>query len=228
MNRFTFWYRGLGKTARIMVIAVVVIVIIAVVGSIGYLVLHPKKVMVKYGTIVRDPVDGHVWEDKTKTAWVDPSEADNYRIEYIDKLSPEHEKEAAEKQAAQEQAQQGQQTGLTTLEAPVSAQTMKDMETLQQNIETMGSSVISGMEMAKRVSDTKATLVDYRNQIAATAVPPELEPLKQQSLQLLDMYIQACDLYLQAMANPSMATIQQANDLINRANDIVRSLIPQQ
>ena len=111
----------------------------------------PQKVQVRYGTIIRDPVDGHVWEDQTKTAWVDPSQANDYRVEYVDKLSPEHEQAAAQ-QAAQSQQQASGQTssGLTSLQAPIDEQTMQDLETLQSNIETAGNSLISGMEMASR------------------------------------------------------------------------------
>jgi flagellar basal body-associated protein FliL len=227
MSRMTVWYRGLGKSSKILVIAVAAVVLLAVVGAIGYMVFHPQKVQVRYGTIVRDPVDGHVWEDNTKTAWVDPSQADNYRVEYVDKLSPEHEEQATA-QAAQEQQAAGQSSsGLSRLQAPIDSKTMEDLETLQANIETAGNSLISGMEMASQISDTKSTLVNYRNQLAAIPVAPELEPLKQQGLQVFDMYIQACDLLLQGIANTNMAQIQQAGDLINQANAKVQSLMPQ-
>jgi hypothetical protein len=225
MNRITLWYRGLGRGAKVLVISVAAVIFLAVVGSIGYMVFHPRKVQVRYGTIVRDPLDGHVWEDKTKTILVDPSKANNYRVEYIDKLSPEHEQQAVEQKAAVEQQAQ-QPAGLATLQAPIPAETMQDLETLQQNIETTGSTLVKGMEMASEISNTKSTLVDYRNQLAAVSVPPELEPLKQQGLQLFDMYIQACDLYLQGIATSNMAVIQQASNLINEANDKARSLVP--
>lgn len=230
MSRITVWYRGLGKGTKTLVIAVSAIVFLAVLGSIGYMIFHPQKVQVRYGTIVRDPVDGHVWEDNTKTAWVNPSQANDYRVEYVDKLSPEHEQEAAAQQAAvaEQQAAGENPSGLTRLQAPIDEQTMQDLETLQSNIETAGNSLVSGMEMASEISNTKATLVDYRNQLAAISVPPELEPMKQQGLQIFDMYIQACDLYLQGIATSNMDMIQQASSLLNDANAKVRALIPSQ
>ncbi len=228
MSRITIWYRGLGKGARIGVIAVSAVVLLAIVGAIGYMVFHPQKVQVRYGTIVRDPVDGHVWEDNTKTAWVDPSQADDYRVEYVDKLSPEHEQQAAAQAAETQQQAAGESpSGLTKLQAPIDEQTMQDLETLQSNIETAGDSLISGMEMASQISSTKSTLVNYRNQLAAIPVAPELEPLKQQGLQVFDMYIQACDLLLQGIANADMSQVQQAGNLINEANAKVRGLMPQ-
>ena len=228
MNRVTLWYKDLGKSSRVLVIVACVVVVVVVVGAIGYMVFNPKKVEVKYGTIVRDPVDGHVWEDKTKTAWVNPSQAGNYEVEYIDKLSPEHEKQQAEQQAQQQQQQQQQAQGPTMelMQAPMNSSQMNQINTLQQNIKSAGQSVMSGLEMAGKISDTKTSLVNYRNQVAGIAVAPELEGKKQQILRAFDLYIQACDLYLQGIANSSMASMQQANNLINQANALMRSLIP--
>ncbi len=228
MNRVTLWYKDLGKSARVLVIIACVVVMVAAVGAIGYMVFNPKKVEVKYGTIVRDPVDGHVWEDKTKTAWVNPSQAGNYKVEYIDKLSPEHEKQQAEQQAQQQQQKQQQAQGPTMelMQSPINSSQMNQINTLQQNMNTAGQSVVSGLEMAGKISDTKSSLVSYRNQVAGIAVAPELEGKKQQILQAFDMCIHACDLYLQGIANSSMASIQQANNLINQANALMRSLIP--
>lgn len=228
MSRIAIWYGGLGRRAKTAVICVAVIAVLAVIGSIGYMLFYPEKVQVRYGTIVRDPVDGHVWEDNTRTAMVPPSQAGSYRVEYIDKLSPEHEQQAAEEQAelARQEAARQNPSGFTSLQAPVDARTMRDMETLQQNIETAGSNLVSGMEMAAEISRTKSSLVQYRNDLAGTAVPPELEQLKRQGLQIFDKYIRGCDLYLQGIATSSMVTLKEAGNLINEANDMVRGMIP--
>lgn len=228
MGRLTLWYRGLGKSARTILVAAGVVVLLAVVGSIGYMLFYPQKVQVRYGTIVRDPVDGHVWEDNTRTIWVDPAQAGSYRIEYVDRLSPENEQKLAEEKAALARVDAENPAGLTRIQAPIPDKTLEDIETLQYNIEAAGSSLISGMEMAAEISNTKSALVSYRNQLAGIAVPAELEPIKQQGLQIFDMYIQACDLYLQGIANSDMSAVQQASSLINEANSRVRGLIPSQ
>ena len=130
MGKLTLWYRGLDKSVRIIVVTAGVVVLLAVVGSIGYMLFHPQKVQVRYGTIVRDPVDGHVWEDKTQTLWVDPAQAGNYRIEYVDRLSPENEQKLAEEQAAQALAQVDADSpaGMTRIQAPIPDQTLRDIE----------------------------------------------------------------------------------------------------
>ena len=70
------------------------------------------------------------------------------------------------------------------------------------------------------------TLIDYRNQAASLALPPELEGVRTQALQVLDMYINACDLYLDAIASGDLSLVDQANALIQEANSIVQGLIP--
>jgi len=227
MSRLTIWYRGLGKGSRTFVIVACTVVVLVAVGAIGYMIFNPKKVQVKYGTIVRDPVDGHVWTDNTKTAWVNPSESRNYRIEYVDKLSPEHEKEQ-QQQATAAQTPGSQQQSVQTLTAPVSSNTLSQLDTLQGNVNTAGKSVLTSLEMAQKIGDTKSSLVSYRNQIAAMSVPPQLASIKQQVLQAFDLSIQACDLYLTGIANKSMAQIQQANGLMNQASTIIKSLVPSQ
>lgn len=227
MSRITIWYRGLGRGAKAAVITASVLVVLAILGSIGYMLFYPEKVQVRYGTIVRDPVDGRVWEDNTRTAFVPPSQAGNYRVEYIDKLSPEHEQQAAEKRAEEAQQEAARENpGLASLNAPVDARTMRDMETLQKNIETAGSSLVSGMEMAAEISSTKASLVGYRNQLASLAIPPELEQIRQHGLEIFDMYIHACDLFLQGIASSDMSLMRQAGSLINEANNLVRGMMP--
>jgi len=219
MNRLSLWYTGLDRKVKIAVGAGFALVVIVLAAVIGYLVFVPQKVEVKYGTIVRDPVDGHVWSDNTKTVKVDPDQASRYRIAYVDKLSPEHEKEltdAKAREAADAEALANSQ-GLESVNIPVSGQQVGDMQSLSKNIQSMGSEVVSGMEMAGQIASTKSQLVSYRNQISAVAVPSQLEPTKQQMLQVFDMYIQACDLYLQGIATADMTYIDQANSVANDA-----------
>jgi hypothetical protein len=102
------------------------------------------------------------------------------------------------------------------------------LDTLQGNVNTAGKSVLTSLEMAQKIGDTKSSLVSYRNQIAAMSVPPQLASIKQQVLQAFDLSIQACDLYLTGIANKSMAQIQQANGLMNQASAIIKSLVPSQ
>lgn len=229
MNRLSLWYRGLGRNAKIAIVAVFTIVVLVVVGVVGYLVLVPQKVKVKYGTIVRDPVDGHVWSDNTKTAMVDPDKASKYRVEYVDKLSPEHEKELADQKAQleAEKAKLEESKGLESVDVSVPAEQFGDIQALQQDIQSMGSEVVSGLEMAGQISATKSQLVDYRNQIAAVSLPAQLEPFKQQIIGIFDMYIQACDLYLQGIASADMTYIQQASDLASEATAKIQGLVPQ-
>jgi hypothetical protein len=224
MDKIRSWYKGLSGSGKALVAVAVVVVIIAIVGSIGFMILNPKKVQVRYGTIVRDPVDGHVWEDKTKTAYVNPSQAGNYRVEYIDKLSPEHEQQQQQQQ--EQKAQQQQTPPIETLGNTLSSKQVQDIETLQSNVKTMGGEVVQGLKMASQINDTKASLVSYRNQIAALQLPAELVPKQQQIVSAFDMYIQACDLYLQGIANSDLSAIQQANSLIDQATQTIRSLIP--
>lgn len=228
MNRLSLWYRGLNKNARVGIAVAFAAVVLALVGVIGYLVLVPQKVEVKFGTIVRDPVDGRVWSDNTQTAMVDPDQAAKYRIEYVDKLSPEHEQELAEKRALEEaeKAMLEESQGLQSVSVPVTAEQAGDMQSLQQSIQSLGSGVVSGMEMAGQIGDTKSQLVNYRNQIAAVSVPAQFEPTKQQVIQVFDMYIQACDLYLQGIASADMSYIDQANSLVSDATTKLQNLVP--
>ena len=228
MNRFTYWYSGLNRRLKIAIIAGGAAAAIAVAVLIAYMVLTPDLVQVRYGTIVRDPINNYVWEDNTQTIMVSPSEAGNYRVEYVDKYTPENEEMLSKKeeQLAEEQKAAEGTEGYQAIQTSVSSQAFADINTLQRNIEIMGQDIVSGMQMANEVSNTKSTLVIYRNQVAAMSIPPELEPLRQQALQIFDKYIAACDLYLKAMSEGSLGYVDQANALINEANGMVQGLIP--
>ncbi|NPV58467.1 MAG: hypothetical protein HPY75_02245 [Actinobacteria bacterium] len=228
MRRIRDWYLGLGRGSRIALFSCGAVLAVAVAVIIVVLVNNPSKVQVRYGTIVRDPIDNYVWEDNTQTAWVDPSEAGNYRIEYIDKYSPEHEEQIRKEkeEAAAREKELEESSGYEAIESAVPAGTFEDMQTLQRNIQTMGQDIVSGMQMANEISNTKSSLVYYRNQVATMPLPPEIEPLRQQALQVFDMYIKACDLYLQAIATGELALVDEANSLVNEATSIIQGLLP--
>ncbi|MBC7253848.1 MAG: hypothetical protein H5T72_07760 [Actinobacteria bacterium] len=228
MRRIIIWYSNLGRRSKILLWTTLAIVAALVLLAVAWMVLSPEKVLVRYGTIVRDPIDNHVWEDNTQTAWVSPSEASNYRVEYIDRYSPEHEEKIKKEReaAAAEEKELQESTGLQALETSIPAQTFQDLNTLQQNIEVMGQDIISGMEVAGQVSSIKSTLVNYRNQVASMPLPPELEPLRQEALQIFDMYIRACDLYLQAIATGDLSLVDEANALIQEAAEKIQALLP--
>lgn len=227
MRRLSLWYGGLSRTTKYVLTGAFVAIVIILVVVTGVMILNPKKVEVRYGTIVRDPVDGHVWSNETKIAMVDPEEAANYKVEYVDKYSPEHEKEI-EAQKASEQAEQqklAQSQGLQSQSFLVPSDQASVMKDIQQGVEQAGTSVITGMEMASQIGSTKSTLVSQRNQIAAVSVPAEFESLKQQTLQIFDKYIRASDLYLDAIATADVTKIEEAQNLVSEANSQMESLL---
>jgi hypothetical protein len=228
MNRISLWYSGLGRRTKLILAGLGIAVALVVIAMVAYMLLVPKKVEVRYGTIVRDPLDNYIWEDNTQTAWVDPSEASEYRIEYIDKYSPEHQEQIdKEKEAITEELNKIEEgSGLETIQTSVPVDTIADLNTLQQNITVMGQDIISGLEMANEISEYKSILLDYRNQVASLSLVPELEPLRQKALQILDLYIEACDLYLQAISTADYSYIDQANILIQQATELIQSLLP--
>ena len=58
------------------------------------------------------------------------------------------------------------------------------------------------------------------------ALAPELEPMRQQVLQIFDLYIKACDLYMQAIATGDLALVDEANALIKQAGEAIQALMP--
>ncbi len=228
MRRIIIWYSNLSRKGKALLWASLGLLAAVVLLAVAWMVLTPEKVLVRYGTIVRDPIDNHVWEDNTQTAWVSPAEAANYRVEYVDRYSPEHEEQIRKEKeaAAAEEKELEESTGFQALETSIPAQTFQDLNTLQRNIEVMGQDIISGMEMASQVSGIKSTLVNYRNQVATMPLPPELEPLRQEALQIFDMYIKACDLFLQAIATGDLTMVDEANALIQAAAEKIQALMP--
>lgn len=228
MNRISLWYGGLSRGTKMTIICLGGALAVIIIAVAAYMIFMPKKVEVRYGTIVWDPIDGHVWEDNTQTAMVSPDEASEYKVEYVIKYSPEHEEQlrAEEERLAREQQELEESEGLESIEAALPAQQIADLNTLQQNIDVVGQDLITGLEMANELNQTRATLIEYRNQAASMTLPPELEPLRSQALQVLDLYIAACDNYLQAIASGDLSYVDQANALIDEANALVQSLLP--
>lgn len=230
MNRLAIWYNNLdmGRKKRITAAGITLAIIALVV--VAYIVFVPRKVTVTYGEIIRDPVDGHVWEDNTETKTVSSKDADKYTVKYVDKLSEEHQKEK-EEQEAQEAAQAQQDAeanqGLQQAQVVLTEQQIKDIQTLQQNLETIGPQVITGFQMTNSLEQTRNTLTNYRNQLVNTSVPGEIEGLKQTAVQIFDKLIQSCNLYISAIANADIGLFTQANAIINDAFTQLLSIAPQ-
>jgi hypothetical protein len=222
----SLWYAKLDRKTRIaMLCAGAVIALLAVI-LIGYMILVPEKVMVRYGEVVRDPVDGHVWSDNTQTIMVNPNEAGNYKVTYVDQLSEAHQKEKDDKAAADKQKQEtlAKYPGLAAISAVMPVQQTTDLTTLQSNIDAAGSSLITGMETINQMNQVIATTTDYRNQIANTPVPPELEQDKQLLIKALDLYISAGNLVLKALETGNTTYATQANAQAQEANKILEDL----
>lgn len=219
MSKIYLWYIGLSRGKKAALTAVFFLMVIAILVVSLYLVFMPRKVMVRYGTIVRDPIDGRVWSDNTKTAFVPANQAANYKIEYVDKYSPEHEKQLAEERARREAEEKSkeEETGFEGLAFATGAEQLSSMESVRKSIESAGSSVVTGMQIASEISSTKSTLVRTRNEIAAIPVPVQLQGIKNEVISCFDMYIRACDLYLEGIANADLGKIAEAERLTREA-----------
>ena len=223
LNQITYWYRTRGRKTRVALSALAVVGCLVCVGIIGYMLMVPRKVEVRYGTIVRDPVDGHVWEDNTKKAVVAENKADQYTVTYVDKLSPEHQKQQEEQEAqeAAEEAQLAQLQGAEKLGIPMTSQQLINLRIMLESADVTGVNVVQGIELSNALSQTKSKLIDYRNQVAAMGVTAELSSFKDRVLTIFDKYIQACDLYLKAMTEMNQSYLQQANVLFNEGTALV-------
>jgi hypothetical protein len=124
MNRIIHWYHSKGFRHRHAIMAAGIIACLVGAGIVSYIILVPRKVEVRYGTVVRDPVDGHIWEENTKTIEVNPDQTEKYSVKYVDKLSPEHEQQVAQEEAqkAQQQAELEQLKGVEKLGIPMTSQ----------------------------------------------------------------------------------------------------------
>jgi len=224
----TYWYHTRSSKYRKTIITLVVAASLVAVGVVGYTLLAPHRVRVRYGTIVRDPVDGHVWEDHTKAIWVNANKAGKYTVEYIDKLSPEHQQQAAqEKTQETEKAAQVESTQVVEPATPmVTDEQLANMKTAQQSVDTVARSIIDGMKMLSGFVEAKNQMINYRNQIAAMPVAQEIEPAKQRLLLIFDKYIQASDLFIQAIVTADRSKATQADALVKEANAMVEDVLP--
>ncbi|MDY6794808.1 MAG: hypothetical protein SWK76_05955 [Actinomycetota bacterium] len=212
------------------VIAAIVVGVLVV-----FLMSTPQQVEVKDGTVVWDPIDGHIWEDNTRTMWVNSNETSNYSVEYIVKYSPEHEEQLKllQDEELAERGQVEESQGLESISTAVPTQYLKDLETAQNNLGIMGQDIITGLDMANMLEDFKSSLQYWRNQIAATPAIPEVENYKQQALSAMDKAITAIDLYLQGISTANPGYFEQANALLQEAaviiqdlSDIIKTLAP--
>ncbi len=228
MSWLSLRFANLSKRWRITLIATGIALAVILAAVVGYFALVPKKVMVRYGTIVRDPVDGYVWEDNTETIWVYPKDAWKYRVEYIDKLSEEHQKELAEKEAqeAAELAQLAQSQGIESLNVSITQQQKESVDILQHNIDVMGQDIMSGLEMISELNTTKQMLEKYYRQFASLQLPPNLQHLQQQVLYVWGLYIEATNLLIKAAETLDYSYVEQAQAKLNQANAYLESLFP--
>jgi hypothetical protein len=226
MNRITYWYSGLSRKTKIAITAGGIALAVIIAAAVLYMVFKPTMVEVTYGTIVYDPVDGYVWENNTQTIWVEASEADNYKVERIEKLSEEHQAQIDAEKARQaaEDEQYGDATGVEPVAVAVPSDVMDDLRTLDQNLQSMSQDVITGLEMANEIKELRNSLQVHYDQVAAFAVIPEVEQYKQQYLTAIGKYIQAADIILQSISDPGSVDSNQAMILFEEANQILREI----
>jgi hypothetical protein len=159
---------------------------------------------------------------------VNADKAGKYTVEYIDKLSPEHQQQAAqEKTQEAEKAAQAESTQVIEPATPmVTDEQLANMRAAQQSVDTVARSIIDGMKMLDGFVEAKNQMINYRNQIAAMPVAPEIEPAKQRLLLIFDKYIQASDLFIQAIVTADMSKATQADALVKEANAMVEDVLP--
>jgi hypothetical protein len=222
MNRITIWYAKLDRRKKTAFLSAGIAVAALVVVLIAYMALVPEKVQVRYGTVVRDPIDGHVWSDDTQTIWVNPSEAGNYKVTYVDQYSEEHQAQIAAQEAEKQQKQEAlaKYPGIQAMGSFIPQQQMEDMETLQSNIEVMKDQVTYSLEMISQLNQILESLTDFRNTLAGMSVPPEMAPVIQQVISGLDKYIAAGNLLLKAVETGDPNSVKQASDLLQEASAI--------
>ena len=226
MSRISLWYLGLSRRSKIVFTTAAAIVALAAGIFVIFLMTAPQQVEVKNGTIVWDPIDGHIWEDNTETLWVDSSEASEYRVTYVVKYSDEHAEQLKLKQDAElaEKEQLDEAQGLEAITTSVPTQYLEDLATAKHNLAIMGQDIVTGLDMANMLNDFKAGLQYWYDQIAATPAIPEVETYKQQALSAMQKAISAIDLYLQGIATANPQYFEQANALLREAAAIIQSL----
>jgi hypothetical protein len=222
MNRISLWYAKLDRKTRIAMICLGSVAAAVGVILIAYMALVPEKVLVKYGTVERDPIDGFVFSDDTQTIWVNPSEAANYRVTYVDKYSDEHLLllQAKEEEKKKKEEALAKYPGLPAMSSVIPTQQITDMENMTANIEVMKDQVTYSLEMINQVDQMLASLTEFRNAVANMAVPPEMQPVISELVSGLDKYIAAGNLFMKALQTGDSNYVKQASDLITEANAI--------
>ena len=231
MNRVSLWWRGLSRKTRLaLTVSAGCLAVLLAAVALYYTFLAPRMVEVRSGTIVYDPVDGHVWEDNTETLMVSEKDAGNYTVVRIEKLSEEHAAIKAAEEAAKlaELERLRESTGYEAISGGLTEEDLQNLETLQSNLRAMGEGLVTGLEMVNQLSETRDLMASYRNQAAAVTVPPELQPMKDQMLHVFDLYIAAVDCFIDYAASMDPAKLEQGQAYLDQANAIVQSLVPQQ
>lgn len=230
MYRLTMWYRGLSRGSRIAITVACACLAAALIAVIAYFTFFkPRMVEVRDGTIVYDPVDGHVWEDNTVTLVVNEKDAGSYRVTRIEVLSPEHQaiKEAEEAAKAAEAQRLAESTGYEAVSGVMTEQDLANLENLQKNLVAMGNNLLTGMDAVNQLNESRNLLVSYRNQVAAMQMPPQFAAAQAQAVAIFDLYIAAVDSYLNYMAYMDPAYLDQAQQYLNQANASWQNLVPQ-
>jgi len=165
-------------------------------------------------------------EDNTQTIWVEASEAGNYRVERIEKLSPEHEEHRRNCSGVGKGAGGGRgNIGLRVHGGGHADRYHRDLQALQQDLDTMSQNVVSGMEMASQISELRSRFKPLRsgrripgdtgNRAIQTAVP------------LGDKHVHpGLRLGPQGIATADPSCITQAQTLYNEGTAIIQSLDP--
>lgn len=226
MDRLAFWYAGLSHWKKRTMIAAGIAVAVLAVAAIAYVLLMPKKVEVTFGTIRWDPISGEIFSDDTQTITVDADKAADYKVVYEIQYNDEHAALIAAEEARlkAEADALAEQTGLQPVQMAFNTDTINDLNTLQRNIEVYSQQVLTGMEIANEWSATQATLINARDQLAAMPVPEALAGLKQQSIDIMNMYIDAIDCALQYVATGDQRYATQAQALAAQANSRMQAL----
>jgi hypothetical protein len=223
MDRIIHWYHTRGFRHRKAIVALGIIACLVGAGIIAYILMAPKKVEVRYGTVVRDPRDGRIWEDNTRTVKVDPDQTEKYEVKYVDKLSPEHAQQVAQEEAikAQEEAELEKLKGVEKLGIPMTSQELINLRIMMENADISGENIVQGIELSNALSETRNKLIGYREQIAGMSTTAEVASFKERAVTIFDKYIQACDLYLKAISEADQSVLYQANALVNEASALI-------
>jgi hypothetical protein len=201
------------------------------------MIFTPDKIQVRYGTIVRDPIDNFVWEDNTQTIWVSPSEAGDYRVEYIDKYSDEHQEQVAKEaeEVAKKKEEASNPPAFETLQRILPSETLQDLNELQSSLSTMSDDIISSLEFINQIPKAREILQTHYDQVAPIPVTPDLDVYKQQYLTAIQKLIDTCDYSLKGIEETNQEymilaqrSYYEAMAILQDLGDIILSFLPAQ